>query len=85
MPNKNRLIEMNRQLQKIETPLNQTTQPNTQPNNTEQTLTQEQKVNFKNLKRFMNGEKTTLPSLRNIEWRTVKMETEKINQVITYI
>ena len=25
----------------------------------------------------MNGEKTTLPSLRNLEWRTVKMEMEK--------
>ena len=33
----------------------------------------------------MNGEKTTLPSLRNIEWRIVKMEMEKINQVLTYI
>ena len=57
----------------------------TQPNNTEQTLTQEQKINLENLKRIMNGEKTTLPSLRNIEWRIVKMETEKINQVLTYI
>ena len=33
----------------------------------------------------MNGEKTTLPSLRNIEWRTVKTETEKTNQVPNYI
>ena len=33
----------------------------------------------------MKSEKTTLPSLRNIEWRTVKMETNKINQVLTYI
>ena len=33
----------------------------------------------------MNAKKTTLPSLRNIEWRTVKMETEKINQVLNYI
>ena len=33
----------------------------------------------------MNGEKTTLPSLRNMEWRTVKTETEKIKQVLTYI
>ena len=31
------------------------------------------------------GKKTTLPSLENIEWRTVKTETEKINQVLTYI
>ena len=33
----------------------------------------------------MNGEKTTLPSLRNIEKRTVKTETEKINQALPYI
>ena len=31
----------------------------------------------------MNGKKTTLPSLRNIEWRTVKTETE--NKLNTYI
>ena len=29
--------------------------------------------------------KTTLPSLRNIEWRTVKTETNKVNQVLIYI
>ena len=33
----------------------------------------------------MNGEKITLPSLRNREWRTVKTETNKINQVLAYI
>ena len=33
----------------------------------------------------MNSEKTTLPSFRNIEWRTVKTETNKINQVLPYI
>ena len=33
----------------------------------------------------MNSEKTTLPSLRNIEWRTVKTGTNKINQVRPYI
>ena len=33
----------------------------------------------------MNGEKTTLPSLRIIEWRTVKTKTERINQLLTYI
>ena len=32
----------------------------------------------------MNGENTTLPSLRNIEWRTVKTEANKINQVLIY-
>ena len=39
----------------------------TQPNNTEKILTQEQKVNLKNLKRIMNWEKTISPSLRNID------------------
>ena len=57
----------------------------THPNNTEQPLTQEQKINLEDLKRIMNEQKTTLPSLRNIEWRTIKRETEKINQVLTYI
>ena len=33
----------------------------------------------------MNREKTTLPSLRNIEWSTIKTETNKINQVLPYI
>ena len=33
----------------------------------------------------MNSEKTVLLSLRNIEWRTVKTETNKINQVLPYI
>ena len=32
----------------------------------------------------MNSEKTTFPSLRNIEWRTIKAETNKVNQVLTY-
>ena len=37
------------------------TQPiNAQPNNPEQTLSQEEKVNLENLKRIMNSEKTTL-------------------------
>ena len=63
-----------------------TTQPNNaQSNNSEQTLSQEQKLNLENLKRIMNSEKTTLPSLRNMDWRTVKMDTNKINQVLIYI
>ena len=33
----------------------------------------------------MNSEKTTLISLRNIEWRTVKTEATKINQVLPNI
>ena len=41
--------------------------------------------NLGNLKSIMNSEKTTLPSLRNIEWRTLKTETNKINQILPYI
>ena len=33
----------------------------------------------------MNREKTNEPSLRNIEWRTFKTETNKINQMLPYI
>ena len=33
----------------------------------------------------MNCEKTNQPSLRNIEWRTLKTETNKINQILPYI
>ena len=33
----------------------------------------------------MNSVRTTLPSFRNIEWRTLKTETNKINQIIPYI
>ena len=33
----------------------------------------------------MSSEKTILPSLRNIEWKTLKIETEKINHILPYI
>ena len=49
-----------------------TTLPNdTLPSSHEETLSQEQKINQENLKRIMSVEKTTLPSLRNIEWKTL--------------
>ena len=62
---------------------NPTQQNTTQQNNLE--LIQEQELILKNLKRILNSEKTTLPSLRNIEWRIVKAETNKVNQVLTGI
>ena len=59
-----------------------TTQPNNaQLTNPEQKLTQERKTNLENFNRIMNREKTTLPSLKETEWRTFKTETNKINQV----
>ena len=61
-------------------------QPNTAPpNNPEQTLSHEQKLNLENLKRIMNSEKITLPSLRNIEWKIARADTNEVNQVLTYI
>ena len=64
---------------------NTSQQHNPQPTNPEQTLKQEQKLNLEYLKRIMGSGKTTLPSLRNTEWKTIKTETNRINQVITYI
>ena len=49
----------------------------THPNNREQTLTQEQKIELENFKRIINEQKSSLPPRRNIEWRTLKIETEK--------
>ena len=63
-----------------------TTVPNdTLSNNQVETLSQEQKVNLENVKRIMNSEKTILPSLRNIEWKTLKIETNKIDHILPYI
>ena len=33
----------------------------------------------------MNSEKTILPSLRKTEWKTLKIETNKINHIRPYI
>ena len=65
LTNKNSPTEMDRQIWKMETPHNLTT--HNQKKNPEQRLTQEQQVNLENLKRIMNSEKTTLPSVRNID------------------
>ena len=57
----------------------------TVPSNSTEKLSQEQQTNTENLKRIMNSEKTTLPSFRNMEWRTLKTETNKINQILPHI
>ena len=54
-------------------------------NNQEETLSQEQKVNLEHIKRIMNSEKTIQPSLRNIEWKTLMIVTNKINHILPYI
>ena len=83
-----RTLNNNKQIQLIQKePLTlknvNSSQPNTaQPNKPEQTLSEEQKLYLENLKRVMNREKITLPSLRNIEWRIVRAETNKVNQVL---
>ena len=68
------------------TTLPNTTLPNNAwSNNHKETLSQKQNTNLENVQRIMNCEMTTLPSLRNIEWRTLKIETEKINQILPHI
>ena len=72
---------MNHQLRKMETPHNQTTHKQT----IHKQKLSEKKLNLKNLESIINGGKNTLPSLRNIKWTTVKTETSKIDQALTYI
>ena len=57
----------------------------TVPGNPTETLWQEQQTNLANLKRIMSSENITLPSLRSIKWRTLKIERNKINQILPYI
>ena len=53
-----------------------------QPNSTERTLTKEDKMNVETIKIIMSKKKTTLPSLRNQDSKTVTAETEKNKQII---
>ena len=50
-----------------------------------QTPTQEEKPNVDTIKRIMSEKNTALLSLRNQNWRTVKLETEKVNDWLTNI
>ena len=45
---------------------------NTTHPNTEQTLTQEEKINVETMKRVVSEKKITLTSLRNLDWKTIK-------------
>ena len=38
-------------------------------------------MNIEVIKRIMSEKKITLPSLRNQNWKTVNIETEKINEL----
>ena len=42
-------------------------------------MTKEGKINVDTMKRIRFKKKTTLFSLRNLDWRTVKYKTEKVN------
>ena len=50
--------------------------------NAEQTLSQEERRDYK---KVMSEKKTTLPYLRNQDWKTVKLETGKIGELLTQI
>ena len=43
------------------------------------------KTNSDTVRRIMSEKKTTLPSLRNQDWRTLKSETEKVKYLLTKI
>ena len=38
---------------------------------------QEEKMNLEIIKRILSKKRTTMPTLRNQDWKTVKVETEK--------
>ena len=52
----------------------------THPYTTKQMLTQKGKINVK--KKIMTETRTTLPSLRNQDWKKVKVVTEKVNKLL---
>ena len=56
-----------------------------QPTLTTQELTPEQRKDIELIQQIMTDKKSTLPSLRNIEWKNVKKETEKINKILVNI
>ena len=42
-------------------------------------------MNREKLKKIMSEKKATVPSLRNKDWKTVKVEMETINKILTHI
>ena len=48
-------------------------------------LIQEDRINSELVKKFMTEYKTTLLSLRNQDWKKVKVETKKINKLLPNI
>ena len=50
-------------------------------NTPRQTLIQEVKINVDIIERIMSNKETTFSSLRNQDWKKVKSETEKVNDL----
>ena len=46
---------------------------------------QDAKINVVFIKKFMNKKKTSLPSLGNQDWKKVKIETEKVKDLLPNI
>ena len=44
-----------------------------------------EKINVEIIKTIMSKKNTTLPSVRNQDWKTIKTEFEKINELSTHI
>ena len=76
---KNNSTKKNNKLRQMKTP-----DPKL-PSNQAETLSQGQKINLENMKRIISSEKTILPSLKNIEWKTLMIETDKINIILPYL
>ena len=45
----------------------------------------EDKINIEFVKKIMTEKKTTLPSLRNQDWKKIKIEIEKVNKSLPNI
>ena len=65
--------------------LNTDNQTTTEPSTTTSILVQEDKTNVELIKKVISEHKTTLPSLRNQDWKKVQVETEKVNKLLKYI
>ena len=48
-------------------------------------LIKEVKTNVEFIKKIMSEKKSTLPSFRKQDWKKVKVETEKVNKLLTNI
>ena len=73
-----------RELSKQVEILNTENQTITDPSTTTSILTQDRE-HVDLIKKIMNEQKITLPSLRNQNWKKVMVKTEKVNKLLKYI